>query len=281
MHMLHVKLLARSDYDFAVDLANTMNWNMAETDFEFLSMLEPAGCFLLQDDCENVGIATAISYGKVGWFGNLVIKETYRRRGAGEMLVNHAVAYLKGKGVETVGLYAYPHLEAFYGKMGFKPNSNFSLLHVECLTKINAVSLPAINKKIFSKIVKFDTSYFGGDRTRLLKTIIQDQNNQSCYITENNSITGYVAVTVTSQAAWIGPLVCQPKRFDAATDLLTSVLSNLTGKSVYVVISKKDTPLHDFFFKTGFSEEFSVVRMFLGKATAQDCVYIAESLERG
>jgi len=31
----------------------------------------------------------------------------------------------------------------------------------------------------------------------------------------------------------------------------------------------------------GFAEEFSVSRMFLGKAAAKDCVYIAESLERG
>jgi hypothetical protein len=37
----------------------------------------------------------------------------------------------------------------------------------------------------------------------------------------------------------------------------------------------------DFLLENGFQKEFEVSRMFLGSADPQDCVYLAESLERG
>ena len=71
--MFQVKPMDQKDFGFAVELANTMDWNMATEDFQFAKQLEPEGCFVLFDDSKRVGIATCISYGKVGWFGNLIV----------------------------------------------------------------------------------------------------------------------------------------------------------------------------------------------------------------
>ncbi len=264
-----------------MDLANTMDWNMAPADFEYALSLEPEGCFLLKDSAKRVGIATCIGYDRLGWFGNLIVKEDYRKKGAGAALVSHAVKYLQRKGVETVGLYAYPHLVGFYGKLGFVAEKDFTLMHAKCLGKMTAEGLPQVGKSEFERIAQFDAQCFGGDRKRLLKAIIQDPNNLSCYLTLNHQVSGYVAATVIGDAAWIGPLICPPKKFDTATALLKAALSDLVGKSVYSVVSKQDKALLDFFSRVGFAEEFAVSRMFLGRAAAQDCVYIAESLERG
>ena len=38
--------MSSADFQFATDLANTMNWNMATEDFEFMTSLEPEGCFV-------------------------------------------------------------------------------------------------------------------------------------------------------------------------------------------------------------------------------------------
>lgn len=75
LRMFKVRILTPEDYSFAVQLANTMNWNMAPEDFQYMASLEPDGSFLLEDDGKPVGVATCIGYGKVGWFGNLIIKE--------------------------------------------------------------------------------------------------------------------------------------------------------------------------------------------------------------
>ncbi len=87
--------------------------------------------------------------------------------------------------------------------------------------------------------------------------------------------------TVYEKMAWIGPLICQKQKQDAALSLIRAVLAKLDGKSVYAVVPKKDDLLVDTFSFFGFTEAFSVSRMFNGEPVAKNCIYIAESLERG
>ena len=281
MSMFQIKRLAVKDYPFAVNLANTMDWNMATEDFEFMASLEPEGCFLLVEDSKRLGIATCISYGKIGWFGNLIVKPDHRKKGYGSALVNNAIAYLNGKGVETVGLYAYSNLVDFYDGLGFKQDEDFSVLHAQKVISVSANVLPEMQKRQFPAINRFDSQCFGGDRKRLLESIILDKDNVSYCISEGRHIVGYVAATVYEKMAWIGPLVCQDQRQDDALLLIRAVLAKLDGKSVYAVVPKKDTLLLDAFSFFGFTEDFSVSRMFLGKTVGKNCIYLAESLERG
>ena len=270
-----------SDHTFATQLANTMNWNMAPEDFQFMASLEPKGCFVLFDGIKRVGIATCISYGKVGWFGNLIVQEDYRHRGAGSNLVTHAIDYLHDKGVQTIGLYAYPNLAGFYGELGFKFDEDFAVLHIEHFGDSTAKGVPTIGRQQFSSIIKFDNQCFGGDRKKLLKSIVHEKGNASYYFSDSTGLVGYVAATIYETVAWIGPLVCQATRNDVANLLLEASLTKAGGKSVYAVASKKEVALLESFFSLGFKEEFFVSGMFLGEKPARNCIYLAESLERG
>ena len=139
--MFRVERMGVYDFLFAVQLANTMDWNMALEDFEFMAKLEPKGCFVLFHGSERVGIATSVSFGKVGWFGNLIVKEDYRKKGAGTFLVKHAIKYLKSTGVETTGLYAYPHLIKFYKNFGFKPDVDFLVFQGKAVSSVTEGTL--------------------------------------------------------------------------------------------------------------------------------------------
>jgi predicted GNAT family acetyltransferase len=279
--MFRVKQMRPSDFQFSTKLANTMNWNMAPEDFEFNSSLEPGGCFVAFESSKRIGIATSISFDKIGWFGNLIVKEEYRRKGVGRLLVRHAVNYLQNKGVKTVGLYAYPNLVSFYGSLGFEKNMDYSLLHTACLQKVVAENLPKVENQQISAIEEFDAGFFGGNRKRLLESIILEKGNLSYYSSENNHIVGYVAATVYESMAWVGPLISESENAEAANSLVKSVLARLTGKNVYLVMPKKETALSDMLFSVGFKEDFSVAKMFLGEAAEKNCIYLAESLERG
>ncbi len=279
--MFQVKLMVKGDFGFATELANTMDWNMADEDFQFMISLEPEGCFVAFDGREPIGIATNISFGKVGWFGNLIVKEKYRSKGVGSLLVKHSVNYLQTKGAQTIGLYAYPNLGSFYGKLGFKADEDFSVLQAENLRILNSEVLPRVGKQQVKSIEEFDSRCFGGDRQRLLESIILEKGNLGYFKSQGNEVIGYAAATVYEKMAWIGPLVCREGRVDIAVSLLKAVLPNLAGKSVFTVLPKKEKSVADMLFSVGFKEDFSVSRMFLGKAVAKNCIYMAESLERG
>jgi predicted N-acetyltransferase YhbS len=279
--MFHVEKMEVDDFPFAVQLANTMNWNMTVEDFEFMVKLEPLGCFVQFHGQERVGIATSVSFGKVGWFGNFVVKENFRGEGAGSILMKHAIDYLKSKGVETIGLYAYPHLANFYESFGFRPDVDFLVLQGKAVLPATKELLKAAKKQDVPEVVDIDCECFGADRRKLLEPILLNKSNL-CYVsTENSEIIGYVAAKVYDKMAEVGPLMCKANRAKAAVLLLKTILTRLNGLNVFVYIPKKETELLSILFKAGLKEDLQVVRMFMGPAVAKNCIYTAESLERG
>lgn len=280
--MFHVEKMKVDDFPFAVQLANTMNWNMTPADFEFNMKLEPNGCFVLLHGQERSGIATSISFGKVGWFGNLVVKEDSRREGAGKLLVKHAIEYLKSKGVETIGLHAYPHLVKFYESLGFEPDIEFSVLKGKTtLSTTTQGKVKLAKRQDIPEIIAFDSQRFGANRQKMLEAILLNTGNL-CYVsTENSEITGYVAAKVNGEMAEVGPLMCHANHEKEAVMLLETILNRLNGYEVFVYIPRKETALLEVSEKVGLKEDFRVVRMFFGSAVAKNCICAAESLERG
>jgi predicted GNAT family acetyltransferase len=268
------------DFAFAVELANTMNWNMTEEDFAFNKNLEPKGCFTLYNGANRVGVATCISYGTVGWFGNLIVQPTLRGKGAGTKLVQHAINYLKNVGVETVGLYAYKHLIDFYSKIGFARNIEFSVLKAKKILPVGCKKGQITKLKDFPGILELDCKCFGANRQKLLQPQLESSN--PCYISfQDREVSGYAIAKVYGSFAEVGPMACKRESEENADSLLRSVLNKLQGFQGWLVAPKHETKLLQVALDAGFSIDFDVVRMFLGSPCTQDCVYIAESLERG
>lgn len=283
--MLLVRKMNPEDFSFAAELANTMKWNMNEEDFKFSLDLEPNGCFILLKNQERIGLSTCISYGKVGWFGNLIVKEAYREQGAGACLVHHAISYLKTMGATTIGLYAYLNLLEFYAKIGFNRDTDFVVLKAK---NISSSPISESTKKIkclerddFGKVLNFDIKGFGAERRKTLEPIFRNTDNYCFVALEDNQLIGYIGSKVFDAVTEIGPLVCNQNQAYVASDLLQTLLSKLDGSEAYLYLPASEADLLNIAYKAGFRIEFFLARMFLGSVVAQDWVCAAESLERG
>jgi GNAT superfamily N-acetyltransferase len=269
------------DYGFAVDLANTMNWGMVRGDFGFNQFLEPKGCLVLFDGLVPVGLATCISFGKVGWFGNFVVKEECRGQGGGRLLLEYAINYLRCRGVESIGLYAYPHLLEFYGRFGFEADMDLTVMCNNCLHVDNLGVSEFGSRPDFSMLARFDSQFFGADRSRLLKGILRGENSL-CYVSmEGKEVMGYVLAKVYEASVEVGPLVCCRERSDVAVNLLKTVLSAVSNRRAFLYVPQKQVVLEEFLLGLGFRKDFSLSRMFLGKPKVRNIIHLAESLERG
>ncbi len=277
--MFHTEKMKPKDFSFAVQLANTMDWNVAASDFEFMTKLEPHGCFVLFHAEEPIGIATCVSYGKTGWFGNLIVKEKHRKEGAGTCLVKHAVEYLKRKGVETIGLYAYSHLVGFYEKIGFKPHDDFAVLNGKPLASKPHKGFRELSKNDIATLIDFDRRCFGWDRKKLLAPILIEKGNLCYFSVEKGEVEGFIAAKVYEKMAEIGPLACYDE--DVAVDLVRTMLSRLGSLEVYVYAPENGKAFPVILLNAGLRANFLVTRMFLGPVAAQSCIYFPESLERG
>jgi GNAT superfamily N-acetyltransferase len=269
------------DIAFAVRLTDTMNWNLVEEDFQFMKELEPEGCFIIWDESERIGVATTISFGKVGWLGNVIIREEYRGRGVGSLLVKHALDFLTKQDVKIIGLYAYQNKIPFYQRLGLEYDSEFIVLRGKPDSSSEQVHQREASKNDEREIIDLDHFCFGASRRKLLTSILGESSNV-CYVAgEKGSIRGFVVAKVYPGMAEVGPLVCQRGCPDIAVDLLKAALNRVRGLEVVTCIPEKESIIRSTLMRRGFSEAFRVARMFYGFPRLNDCIYMAESLERG
>lgn len=282
--MFHVEKMLPEDFAFGVELTDTMNWGFVEEDFEFMTRLEPEGCFVLYDDSIQIGIATTIGYSKIGWFGNLIVREDRRKKGAGSFLVKHSLKYLSERNVKSIGLYAYVDKISFYEALGFTGNIGYEVLKAEKLFPdelSKKAEVKEASREDLKGIVEFDHLCFGDSRERLLKAVMSVPRN-ICYLAfDKGHLQGYAMAKVYEGVAEVGPLACRRTRGSVELSLLHAIFSEIEGFDVSICVPKREFTILGFVKKCGFSEVFSVVRMFFNPPIDTDCITIAESLERG
>ena len=52
--MFHIRKILLDDLKFAVNLTNTMKWDLVEEDFKYMMKLEPDGCFITFDNAKRI-----------------------------------------------------------------------------------------------------------------------------------------------------------------------------------------------------------------------------------
>jgi GNAT superfamily N-acetyltransferase len=277
----HVRNMLPTDFDFAVQATDRMGWGLGKSDFEFMMELEPEGCFVLFEDSERVGLATTVSYGKIAWFGNLIVDEGRRRKGAGSLLVNHSLEYLRSIGVETVGLYAYMERISFYHRLGFRTDSGFLVMKGKAFDSLVSADVRKVEERDIEKVVDFDRSCFGESRRKLLEPILSDSDNLGYFSVRGGKVVGYSVAKVFRGMAELGPVACEEGRVDIAANLLKATFNEIKGFEVTLFVPEKEETLLSALAQNGFSQVFKVERMFHGSLVTNDCVMMAESLERG
>jgi ribosomal protein S18 acetylase RimI-like enzyme len=279
--MLQIRTMSNDDLPFAVQITSQMGWNLAEGDFNFMIELEPEGCFVAVDASERIGLATTISYGNIGWFGNLVVNKAYRNKGTGSKLVKHSIEYLLRKHVKTVGLYAYDDRIHFYNRLDFKYDSDFIVMKGKGFPSQSNSNVRKAQKSDIDRVVEFDESCFGSSRRKLLEPILLDQDNLCYMVAENDHVSAYAVAKVYRGMAELGPLVCSAGRNILAIELLRTILDRLSGIEVSLFLPTKEPTIINMLEGKGFTREFRVARMFHGQPMVKNCIQTAESLERG
>src|SRR5262245_55297348 len=97
-----------SDLPVVLRLRELVGWNQREADVRRILDLEPDGCFLAAVEGQPAGTATTCVFGPVAWIAMVLVDPALRRRGIGTALMEHALAYLERRRVQTIRLDATP-----------------------------------------------------------------------------------------------------------------------------------------------------------------------------
>jgi len=280
-HSYSIRLMKEGDAHRSVALTNLMNWGLEVDDFSFMMQLEPKGCFVAVRGDDVIGVTTSISFGPIGWIGNVIVEPKERKKGVGAALVSEALQHLKAEGVATVGLYSYWNTVSFYESLGFKADRNFSWL-VCRKASWKGKSMTNLDSRDLQVVVIFDEQCFGASRKRLLKAIYHSPIGICHAILEGDKPVTYLMATRSATSGEIGPWICLPGREEDGFRLVRALGKELLGREVHLGVPSDRVDVVDLLSSLGFVEDFPVVRMVCGPVPPDwNCVLAIESLERG
>jgi len=277
----HVRVMQGPDLPFAVDLTATEGWGYTEEDFLRLQALEPEGCLVLEHDGRPLGIATVTTYGVVAWIGAVIVRPTWRGKGAGRMLLEGAHAFCARRGVRSARLNAYLHIVPFYEKLGYRggtENGRFTATGLHGFSGGRA-SPP----EDLAAIIAFDARAFGASRERLLRRLEREPGGFLLAVDRGGHVLGYAAGTVADGHCEIGPMVVARGEPVAAQALLEEALGQAGVRTAALTVPVENREAVDAVRSLGFGEGFHTLRMTRGDAVADDlaAVWALGGLEKG
>jgi ribosomal protein S18 acetylase RimI-like enzyme len=272
---LDIRILTARDIDSVLEITERENWGYTTRDFENALYVEPKGCFVAGTGSEIVGLTTTINYGRMGWIGNVVVRDDRRGEGIGHRLVVHAAGYLKARGVRAVMLNSYLDSVGFYSRMGFEEDDRCIVFsHQGPLddpgqdNKKDMMSgIRNMTKDDLGNVFSLDNKVFGSDRTRLLGRIWED-NPELCHVASDlkNDFIGFTMGIGSAQIAEIGPWVCARDIQGEALDaLLIATVLDSGANTVLVVVPSGNDRSTSMLDGLGFKREFEVATMRLGE----------------
>ena len=258
-----IRRMTRDDIPDGMRLKNIAGWNQKEHDWELFLEANPDGCFVYMCEDSIVGTIATIRYeDRFAWIGMMLVDPSFRRRGIATSLMNHALEYLGHD--STVKLDATPVGKTVYNRLGFK---------VEYVISRMIAHFPAIEGEIIddllllplndlSEIVSFDSTAFGANRQRVLRSLINNRPELSWRRLHNGKISGYCTGRPGTNFWQIGPVIA--RKSDDAVSLTAAAVRSIHGQPVVI-----DVPVrHKSFLRTlqsmGFSEQRQLIRMFHG-----------------
>jgi len=161
--------LQLEDVPAAMDLSSEAGWNQIAADWRMLIEHDPQACFALDIDGELAATTTLVCYGKrLGWIGMVLTRERFRRRGCARVLLEHAIAFARARGLQALKLDASEMGLPLYAELGFREEQPVERWRGDIPRGLQST----LNLKANAmEQQRLDMQAFGADRTALLQSL--------------------------------------------------------------------------------------------------------------
>jgi predicted GNAT family acetyltransferase len=251
----------QADLQLGLSLSGQAGWNQTVADWQRVLSLQPDGCFVAEWDGRAVGTAATTVLGHVAWISMVLVDESNRGRGIGRALLEHALAYLDGRGVPSVRLDATSLGRPLYESLGFVAQYNLARFAGKVESDSTVPGIATASSDDWERLAELDAEVTGTDRRALLFRLFTEQPTEvRC------GSRGYVTARTGSRATLIGPCIASPE--DGAV-LLADALRRHAGKPIYVDVPLPNVPAHQFAVGSGLQVQRQFTRMCRGAANCE------------
>lgn len=253
--------MQHEDIDFSLDLTAEEKWNTTRFDFEGLIGYKLPASFIAEMDGTRIGLVSAVSYGKIGFIGHLIVKPDFRERGIGTKLMKYGIERLEACGVNTLFLDAVQEAVPLYEKFSFEKVSR-SLRFLGNVKGKSVQPVRPMTREDLERVFEIDRKVFGGDRSHFLERLHRKYPDL-CLVSGNESISGYIMGSDRQQAVRLGPLI-STKGAGQVRALLLSFVARSNGLPIGAGILEKNSQSVKVFESVGFQYKTFSWRMRRG-----------------
>lgn len=195
---LRMRVAGEPDLPSIVALRESVEW--AVHDWALRAVIEPpeARCLVVVDARDEIcGVGSGMSYGALGWVGNMIVAAEQRRRGVGTAILDGIRAFLDERGCTRLELFATESGRPLYARHGFALTAPMlrAMLPRSTPLKVDP-SVEIAEGGDLEELVAYDTPRFGGDRRRLLGMMANDAERPLLVARRGGTIAGF---------AWLRP----------------------------------------------------------------------------
>ena len=206
-------------------LRESVGWTAHE--WALRAVLDPGDsrCLLVTDGDNVVGVGSGISYGLLGFVGNMVVAEGHRRRGIGAAILETVIEFLEDeRGCQRLELFATESGRPLYARYGFALTDPSAMASVPRSTALSTDrSIEVDEARRADGLAEYDTPRFGGNRRRLLEVMTSDPDRPLLVARVQGAIHGYA--WLRSDGPRLGPVLADTP--DAAAALLTAAFERV------------------------------------------------------
>lgn len=259
----HITTMARSDLDFAVELAAQEGWNPGLHDADCFYRADPDGFFLGVLDGKPIGCISGVSYGGVfGFIGFYIVVPQHRGQGYGIRLWNQAIDHLSG---HNIGLDGVVEQQPNYQKSGFKlAYRNVRYEGAAGPARPDAPGITALGRVPFEELRAYDRAFFPADRGAFLRCWTAMPESKAIAYVEDRALAGYGVVRRCRRGYKIGPLFADTA--EIADALFASLASHAEeGAPIYLDVPESNPAAVALAQRRRMAKVFETARMYTGQ----------------
>ena len=224
---LRLRTAGEHDLRAIATLRESVGWTAHE--WALRAVLDPTDsrCLLVVDGDHAVGVGSGISYGRLGFVGNMVVAEGHRRRGIGAAILESVIEFLEDeRGCERLELFATESGRPLYASYGFALTDPSAMASVPRSTALGVdPTIEVEEARAADGLAAYDAPRFGGDRRRLLALMAADPGRPLLVARDKGAIRGYA--WLRSDGPRLGPVLADTPGVAAA--LLAAAFERLPG----------------------------------------------------
>lgn len=257
-----IRTMSRDEINIAIDWAASEGWNPGLYDADCFYSADPEGFLVGELDNEPIATISAVKYGKTfGFIGFYIVKPDCRGQGYGIPIWNAALKYLSGRNVGLDGVVAQ---QGNYKKSGFE--LAYRNIRYEGMSGGSPVKNPEIinlSQLPFEVIKAYDRPFFPANRTRFLRSWLNQPESVSLGIMQKGKLSGYGMVRICRSGYKIGPLFADSP--ELAESLFVSLKTGVVpGKPIYLDVPEMNRDAIALAEKHNMKLVFETARMYTG-----------------